>query len=106
MFVGWKVTCLTAPPADGGSVAAATEITDAVTLALGIPAFFYLGWRHTSMRGELFSLPDESPYKMRRHEDPRVRAMGVLCGNASDGLVGAFGHWRSRDCTAAMASSM
>jgi hypothetical protein len=57
----------------------------------------YAGWRHTAARGVLFSFPDESPHRMRRHEDPRVRAMGVLCEDTSDGLVGAFGHWEGLD---------
>ena len=30
---------------------------------------------------------------MRRAADPRVRAMGVLAGDATDGMCGAFGNW-------------
>jgi hypothetical protein len=30
---------------------------------------------------------------MRRESDPRVRAMGVLAGDATDGMCGAFGNW-------------
>jgi hypothetical protein len=96
-MMGWKVTCLSAAPPGGGTVSQATEIGDAVVFVVMLPVFFYVGWRHTAQRGELFSFPDESPHKMRRHDDPRVRAMGVLCGNASDGLVGAFGHWEGLD---------
>jgi hypothetical protein len=31
--------------------------------------------------------------EMRRDVDPWVRAMGVLAGDATDGLCGAFGNW-------------
>jgi len=95
--VGWKLTCVSAPPAIGTAVGGLTRRGDLATLLIGLPFCFILGWRHTVMRGVLFHLPDESPHKMRRHHDPRVRAMGVLCGNSSDGLVGAYGHWEGLD---------
>ena len=95
--MGLKVTLLSSPPPGGGSVSTATEIADAVALLVALPLFCVMGWRHTARRGALFCYPDESPHRMRRHDDPRVRAMGVLVGNASDGLVGAFGHWEGLD---------
>ena len=96
-MMGWKVTCLSPAPPGGGAVSAATEIGDVVVFVLLLPVFFYAGWKHTAQRGALFAFPDDSPHKMRRDDDPRIRAMGVLCGNASDGLVGAFGHWEGLD---------
>ena len=91
-FFGYVATRESKPP-QRGVVDANAEITNVTLLALFVPLAFYLGWTHTAARGALFAYPDMSPSEMRRDDDPRVRAMGVLVGDATDGLVGAFGHW-------------
>ena len=91
-FFGYVATRESKPP-PAGVVDADAEIANATLLALFVPLFFYLGWTHTAARGASFAYPDMSPFEMRRDDDPRVRAMGVLVGDATDGLVGAFGHW-------------
>ena len=78
---------------ENGAASAARETGVGAAALLLLPFFFRAGWRHTAARASLFAYPDLSPAEMRRAPDPRVRAMGVLAGDASDGLCGAFGNW-------------
>ena len=92
-FVGYLIACDRPEPVDGGEVDRATARARLACALLFLPAAFYLGYTHTAERAELFAFPDQSPREMRRHDDPRVRAMGVLISDETDGLVGYKGHW-------------
>ena len=87
------VTTRTSPPTATGTVTIPMETTNAAVLLFITPLFFYLGWRHTVLRTIIHAYPDLSPMEMRRAKDPRVRALGVLASNETDGLCGAFGNW-------------
>ena len=105
-FMGLIVTCASAPPASADE----DKTGDFVVLWLFLPAWCYLAWKHNAARGRLFSYPDASPRVMRKSEDPRVRAMGILAGDASDGVVGFLGHWegleRQREASRARAKDL
>jgi hypothetical protein len=92
-LMAYRTTCDTTPPANGGILPDADANGALTLLFLGLFPAAYGGWALTHSRGSLFGFPDLSPREMRKHKDPRVRAMGVLVGNATDGIVGAFGHW-------------
>ena len=86
-------TRASAPAGAGGAAGVERETAAAAAALLFLPAFFLAGWRHTAARAALFAYPDLTPAEMRRAPDPRVRAMGVLAGDATDGMCGAFGNW-------------
>ena len=92
-LMAYRTTCDAVAPVDGGILPDAAANGALTLLFLGLFPAAYCGWALTHARGSLFGFPDLSPREMRKHKDPRVRAMGVLVGNATDGIVGAFGHW-------------
>jgi hypothetical protein len=92
-LLAFFVTTRASAPVGSGAVSASRETANALAALLFLPLFFHAGWRHTAARSKLFAYPDMTPLEMRRESDPRVRAMGVLAGDATDGMCGAFGNW-------------